>query len=97
MEIYALYVHYTKHCKMACEGEFECYRCDENWSEETYYLGSIGLETARKDFNPAKENDYSNVIEIDQCEVDLESGRVRKILPIEKIWRSLSGKWILMV
>lgn len=92
MEIYRLYVHYRKETNMVCN--CVCPKVDDNWSEETYYLGPNGFETAMKELNNIKNADYYTThIEFDECEVDFNSGKIKKTRTIDEYWKTSSG-WV---
>ena len=92
MEIYRLYVHYRKETNMVCN--CVCPKVDDNWSEETYYLGPSGLNTARNDIDMIKKANYYTVhIEFDECEVE-SNGRIRKTRVIDEFWKNSLGCWV---
>ena len=73
MKIYRLYTLYDK--KVYCENGYYF-----RMSEE-YYVGDKGLETAKRDFTLAKEDETIDIAQIDLCDIDFRG----KITPIDTI------------
>lgn len=73
MKIYRLYTLYDK--KVFCKNGYY-FR-----TSEEYFVGEKGLETAKRDFILARENEEIDVAEINLCDIDFRG----KITPIETI------------